>query len=110
MRLNRWDPLSRIRYGMCLDWLGRTREAEPYFLEAAELDWNGYYTMAHVGWHYMQVGDLTEARKWFDRSFHLYWVENPIARHYLGVIHRERHENDSWLDPLLKRARSEGVD
>jgi O-antigen ligase len=104
MRLNPWDPLSRLRYGMCLDWLGKHEEAERFYLEASKLDWNGYYTMAYLGWHYMQVGDVDGARKWFSRSRNLNWEDNPIASRYLGLLYQERHESQSTAEGV------EGVD
>ena len=64
MRANPHDANSPLRYGMCLDWLGRQAEAQPWFDRAAELDPNGYYTVAHVGWHYVQLEDFAAARPW----------------------------------------------
>ena len=86
MQLNPYDPYPYIRYGMCLDWLDRHDEAEGYFKKANELDPNGFYTSAHMGWHYFQVGDYLAARKWFERSVGLFWHENPISRAYLEIL------------------------
>ena len=56
---------------MCLDWLGRHDEAGPYFSQAEALDPNGYYTVAIVGWHYVQIGDYAAAKPWLERSLRL---------------------------------------
>jgi hypothetical protein len=85
MRLNPYEAYAPLRYGMCLDWLGRHEEAKPYFDRAAELDPNGYYTVAHVGWHYMQTEDYAAARAWFDLSRRLEPRGNDIATSYLAI-------------------------
>jgi tetratricopeptide (TPR) repeat protein len=74
---------------MCLDWLGRHEEAEPYFNRADELDPRGYFTAAHIGWHYMQLENYPAAQAWFERSRRLQPKENPIATTHLELI-RER--------------------
>jgi O-antigen ligase len=84
--LNPFDPYSQIRLGMCLDWVGRHADAEPYFAKANALDPNGYYTAAHLGWHYFQVADYPKAQKWFQRSLGLFWADNPISRAYLNIL------------------------
>ena len=86
MQLNRFDPYGPLRYGMCLDWLGRKEESQRYFDQAAELDPNGYYTVAHVGWHYFQLGNYAAAEPWFQRSRNLMWKSNVIADNYLQII------------------------
>jgi tetratricopeptide (TPR) repeat protein len=91
--LNRYDPFSYMRYGMCLDWLGRYAEAEPYFKKALELDPNGYYVVAHYGWHYFQIADYANAKRWFERSLNLLWHDNPISRAYLEIISQKLAEN-----------------
>ena len=83
---NRYYPYSFVRYGMCLDWLGRHTEAESYFNQAAALDPNGYYTAANVGWHYVQLEDWATAKAWFEKSLSLNWMSNPIARSYLQIV------------------------
>lgn len=86
MDLDRWEPSSRVKYGMCLDWIGEQQKAEPYFLQAGKLDPNGYLTSAHIGWHYFQTEDYATARKWFKKSLEIYWTDNPIAVSYLRII------------------------
>jgi tetratricopeptide (TPR) repeat protein len=89
MELNPKDAYGPLRYGMCLDWLGRHEEAEPYFNRADELDPRGYFTAAHIGWHYMQLENYPAAQAWFERSRRLQPKENPIATTHLELI-RER--------------------
>ena len=84
--LNRFDGYNYMYYGKCLDRLDRFDEAEPYFKKADELDPNGYFTMAHVGLHYVATEDYAAARPWFERSLRLQWKSNDIAVAYLGII------------------------
>ena len=86
MTLNRYDPYNPLRYGMCLDWLGQKEQAQAYFDRAVELDPNGYFTLAHVGWHYFQLGNYAAAKPWFQRSRTLMWKTNVIADSYLQII------------------------
>ncbi len=87
-QLNRFDGYSFLRYGMCLDWIGRHDEAEPYFREADALDPNGYFTAAWIGWHYVEVSDYAAAKTWFERSLRLQWKDNTIAAQYLPIVVR----------------------
>jgi O-antigen ligase len=96
MKLNRYDGYNYMRYGMCLDWLERHDEAAGYFSRAEELDPNGYYTVANIGWHYFQTGDYAAARSCFERSLTLEWgEENTIARSYLELIEQKLAEKAS---------------
>jgi O-antigen ligase len=92
IRLHPYDAYSYLRYGMCLDWLGRSEEAEPYYRRALELDPNGYYMNAHQGWHLVQKGDYAGAKPWFEKSLRLKPIDNPIASSYLGIINRRLAE------------------
>lgn len=91
--LNPYDAYGWMRYGMCLDWLGRHAEAGPFFQRAVILDPNGYYTLAHQGWHYFQAGDYAAAKEWLTRSWRLNWWENPVATTYLRIL--EQRQADS---------------
>jgi len=95
MRLDPFDGYNYLRYGMCLDWLGQSAEAGPYFSRAEALDPNGYYTVANIGWHYVQVGDYAAARAWLARSLRLHWQDNVIGRSYLDICLQKLVENAS---------------
>jgi O-antigen ligase len=86
MKLNPHDGYNYMGYGMCLDWLGRHDEAESYFKRAEELDPNGYFTVANIGWHYVQAGDYNAARAWLERSLRLEWTDNVIALSYWDIV------------------------
>ena len=59
IKLNPWGGVSAIlRYGWCLDWLGRTAESPRYFERAAQLEPNGYFMAANIGLHYVQAGQF----------------------------------------------------
>jgi len=88
MKLNAWDSNSYLRYGWCLDWVGRKDESWAYFSKADELDPNGYFTMANIGVHYVDLRDYAAAKPWLERSLRLQWKENPIAEGYLVVVNR----------------------
>ncbi|SPE54583.1 O-antigen polymerase [Verrucomicrobia bacterium] len=87
-KLNPWDDQSYLRYGWCLDWVGRQDESGPYFHRAAELDPNGFFTLANVGLHYVELKDYAAAIPWFERSLRLENNNNPIARSYLQIANR----------------------
>jgi O-antigen ligase len=86
IKLNRWGSQYFSRYGWCLDWLDRTAESEAYFDRALELDPKGYFTLANMGLHYVQLENYAAARPWFERSLRLQWEDNPIARNYLEIV------------------------
>ena len=89
IRSNPWDGYSYLRTGMCLDWLGKHREAEPFFSQAELRDPNGYYMLANIGWHYVQIGDYALARQWFLRSRKLDYAHNDIAKNYLAICEQK---------------------
>jgi O-antigen ligase len=91
-KLNPYDAHFPLRYGMCLDWIGQRDKSWPYYSRAEELDPNGYFTVAHIGWHFIQTEDYAAARPWFERSLHLKWDGNPIAENYLALCHRRLME------------------
>lgn len=93
MKLNPWDTTAPLLCGWCLDWLGRHDEAGSYFDRAEKLDPNSYFTMAQIGVHYIQRGDLAAARPWLERSLRLEQAENPIAKSYLALVNRRLAED-----------------
>lgn len=110
MKLNPYDAGSTWRYGWCLDWLDRSSESEPYFARAEELDGNSYFVAANIGIHHVQTRNYATARKWFDRSWHLYNDpgENPIAASYKKVVNRLLW--DEANRPIALRQSQSGVD
>ncbi len=89
MKLNKWDTAAYLNYGWCLDWLGRQNESGPVFAHAEQLDPNGFLTVARIGLHYVQTGDLAAARAWFERSLRLQDRENKLAESYLKIINAD---------------------
>jgi O-antigen ligase len=100
IRLNPHDGYSYLRTGMCLDWLGRQRESEPDYLAAEARDPNGYYTVANIGWHYVQTGDYAAAEEWFIRSLKLSGIENDISKDYLGICESKLKDRASGRPQL----------
>lgn len=99
--LDPFDGYDYMRYGMCLDWLGRHDEAEPYFSKAESLEPNGYLTEANFGWHYVQAGDYEAAQAMLLRSMRLEWDENPIAHTYEDLVEDKLMQNASGQAPLI---------
>ncbi|MCX6894636.1 MAG: O-antigen ligase family protein [Verrucomicrobia bacterium] len=89
MKLNSHDGNNWLRRGMCRDWLEQHDAAAADFARAEALDPNGYYTIAHVGWHHVQAGNYAAARDYFERSQRLDYVNNPVAEKYLPIVHRK---------------------
>ena len=91
-KLNPHHAYSALDYGGCLDWLGRSSESGPFFARALELDPNGYYTLNYAGLHYIELRDYAAARRFFERSSLLEWVNSRVAKNWLGII------NDKLLE------------
>ena len=86
MQLNPYDPYGPLRYAMCLDWLGKHDDALPYYERALELDPNSYYTRAHMGWHYAQLGDWPKVLEWMNRSLQMRSdPANTVAWQYIFI-------------------------
>lgn len=95
IRLNPHDGYNFLRRGMCLDWLGRHAEAEPFFREAERRDPNGHYLVANIGCHYVETGDYAAARQWFQRALRLGNYSEPIAENYLAICEAKLLEQAS---------------
>jgi len=108
MKLNKWDGYNYLMYGWCLDWTGRAEGSQPYFSKAEALDPNGYFTMAFIGRHYVELNDFAAARPWFERSLRLESQNvNKVAHEYLPIVNRkliENATNDFSLKLNLQRA------
>jgi O-antigen ligase len=101
IQLNRWNDSSHLRRGWCLDWLGKHDEAALDFERAAELDPNGYFTIANIGCHYMELEDYAAAKPCFERSLHLQWKDNLIAATYLQIANRRLLETATNNGPSV---------
>ncbi|MGA2174958.1 MAG: O-antigen ligase family protein [Verrucomicrobiota bacterium] len=74
MQLNPFDALAPLRRGMCLDWIGQSQQASPFFDLAARRDPNDSYIATEVGRHYVALREYTMASWWFQRSLNLSWT------------------------------------
>lgn len=98
--LNRWDQASNLGAGMCLDWLGRRDEAEPYFTRALEIDPNHWQARTMMGWHQFQKENYADAAEWFKKSLPLNWEENPMAHIYLNLCEKYLREDAAGIKRL----------
>lgn len=101
--LNPFDGYNYLYSGMCLDWVKRQIEARPEFIKADELDPNGYFTTAMVGWHFIQEDNYGAARPWFERSLRLKWTENDVAEKWLPIANRKLAEVATNAPSLFPR-------
>lgn len=85
-QLNPLDGSAPLMTGWCLDWLGKIDESPAFFDTAEKLDPNSYFTMAHIGLHFVEAGYLAASRAWFERSLRLQKEDNPIASTYLNLV------------------------
>jgi hypothetical protein len=104
--LNPFDAYNCLRYAMTLDFLRRFDEAGTLMKRANELDPNGYYITAHLGWHEVQLAAnaerernyaqarefYTKAKEWFDRSLLIQYDYNDVAIRYEAIVQRKLTE------------------
>jgi tetratricopeptide (TPR) repeat protein len=64
MELNPYDAYPPLAVGMCLDRLGHTLEAKPYFELAHRLDPHNEYVAREEGRHCIEIGDYATAKQW----------------------------------------------
>jgi O-antigen ligase len=98
--LNPYADGSILRYGMCLDQIGKHDEAFAYFDKANRIDPNSYFNNAYMGWHYVQAGDYAAAQPWLERSHRLEWKDNPVADSYLQICKDRLIETATNSGPL----------
>lgn len=75
-----------IGIGMALDRLNRVDEATPYYEEAVKLDPNQHEVLNYMGWHQVNRGDYSAARKYFERSLEIKWWDNHLPLNYLNLL------------------------
>lgn len=97
-KLNRWDPYASVGAGACLDWMGKHDEAGVYFSRALKLDPNHWYMRSMMGWHYYQMGDLSEAQRWFKKSLEVYY--SALAWSYLDIVQRQMADQANSQRPF----------
>jgi O-antigen ligase len=105
LELNPYEYTAATRLGMTLDWIYRYDEAEPWFQRAETLDPTGYFTMAQIGWHALQLAGhheslrdpdaeraaLERSLRYFEESKRLTNLaerENTLADDYLRLVKR----------------------
>jgi tetratricopeptide (TPR) repeat protein/uncharacterized membrane protein len=74
---NRFDSWSSMRYGMCLDWLDRSKEATVYFVKTLELRPNNAIVYFYLGRHAMEMGNYPLARLWL---LYAEWMHPPSTQ------------------------------
>lgn len=95
IRLNPFDPYNYMRAGMCQEDLRNASQAETFFKKSVELDPNNYFVVAHYSWHFIQIGDYAEAKRWSDESLRLSdWRWNGIALSLRDLAERRLREKD----------------
>ena len=86
--LKRIDPPG-YNAGSVLSPRSKFADAASYFEQAAKLDPNGYFTIANIGIHYVELEDYAAAKPCFERSLRLQWKDNLIAESYLQIVNRK---------------------
>ncbi|MBI5773839.1 MAG: O-antigen ligase family protein [Verrucomicrobia bacterium] len=88
------EPFGFIRYGMCLDRLNQSPAmALPYFQQGERLDPNGHFVQSHLGWHYLQTGDLAAAKRHLERAWRLKPYDNHFAWSQLQTVNTKLKES-----------------
>ena len=93
---NRYLGYAWLGHGMALDWMGRTNESLAFYKKGLELDPNGARSLACMAWHYLQMRDYREARKWCERSLGI--IHDPRVRPNPATLMRlidERAKDDT---------------
>ena len=84
MKSNPHDPFIPLRYGMCMDWVGRASQSTCYFKRACALDPRGQYEATYEGWHYIQLGDYQAAKVSLYRAMQP--APTDLALGYLAIV------------------------
>ncbi len=102
MQLNRWDTYPILHGARTLDWLGRHDEALALFERALKLDPNNHYAALLRGWHEMQLGNWTEAKKWLNRSLEIKRWDNWLTQFYLDIVKQRLEAEERLQKPAGK--------
>ncbi len=100
IKLNQFDGYNYLRTGMCLDWVGKHQESLKYYSEGEACDPNGYFMLANIGWHYVQVQDYAAARWYFERAYQLGGNQDITAHNYLQIVQDKLKEKASGRPQL----------
>jgi O-antigen ligase len=100
-RLNPFDAFAPVGCGMCLDRIGRTREATPYFQRAERNDPNNSYVALEVGRHCVALGDYPAAHRWFERALDHAWS----LEGWVEVLAEQRLLEQHMADPIFRAAK-----
>ncbi len=95
MQLNKFDAYAPVGCGMCLDRLGQTQAATPYFEVAARNDPENNDIALEEARHCIELGDLATAEKWLDATRR--WGTTPTAIEEWVKLQEFMHD-----DPLTK--------
>jgi len=106
--LNKYDTVSYLRIGMCLDWIEQHEEATPWYAKAVEIDPAYWYPYAMMGWHEFQIGRYKEAREWMVQSLNRWPYHgnnehgqgNSFAWQYVNIIDRLLQDPNARLRTL----------
>ncbi len=96
-RLNPFDAYSLVGCGMCLDRIGRAREATPYFQRAARDDPNNSYIALEEGRHCVALADYPAAQRWFERA-----IQHPSSeQEWLDALGEKELLERHMTDPIF---------
>jgi tetratricopeptide (TPR) repeat protein len=96
MSLNRFDAYAPVGIGMCLDRMGRTCEAAPYFDLAHRNDPHSCYIALEESRHSIELGDLRAARRWMDDAVRI--AKSAVADAEEQKLERMLH-NPLYMPP-----------
>jgi len=95
MALDPFYAYAPIRYGMCLDWLDKPKEASPYFDLGSQLDPNSYLVALFEGRHCVELSEYAAAKRWFERALSIYSSDHDrVAERYLAMVNQRIAESE----------------
>jgi tetratricopeptide (TPR) repeat protein len=91
--VNQLDAFVPMRYGMCLDWLGRTNESPSYFGLAAKMDPNNAELSYFEGRHFVELHDYPVAKDWFIHCLAMRWPDSNAVYMLTKVVDAMKEPN-----------------